>query len=287
MSGEVDKFKIGLFVVGSLILTVAFLIWLGASRYFEDTRPVVAYFNESVQGLESDSHVKFRGVPVGRVRAIKMAPDGRLVEVLINLEKNFKLTDELGIKMNLVGLTGMKYLEIDQFRPEQRKEPVDLTFVPKYPVLKTYPSDIKEIGAALENVFQKVNAVDVARISTNLVNLTSKMDKMLSELRPGRLSYEASLTLREMRLASRRINDEITKVQLSKNLNRTLQKANEFFQEGTETAKTAEKMISRTDHNINQLSQKFDRTADNLIGLTNTIRNKPSLLFYGSEEKKK
>ena len=83
MHKQSTKFKIGLFLIGILLLTVAILIWLGASRYFEDSQTAVAYFSESVQGLESDSPVKFRGVPVGRIKKIRMAPDGRLIEVVM------------------------------------------------------------------------------------------------------------------------------------------------------------------------------------------------------------
>ena len=73
MRAKSTKLKIGLFLVASLLLTVSMLIWLGASRYFENPQTVVAYFSESVQGLESDSPVKFRGVPVGRVKKIRIS----------------------------------------------------------------------------------------------------------------------------------------------------------------------------------------------------------------------
>ena len=155
MSNQADKLKIGLFVVGSALLVIAMIIWLGRSHYFESSQTAVAYFTESVQGLESDSPVKFRGVTVGRVKAIRLAPDGLLIEVVMGLERKFKLTDDLGVKMNLVGITGLKYLEMDTFKPDQRRETTGLTFEPRYPVIATYPSDIKEFGSALENIFQK------------------------------------------------------------------------------------------------------------------------------------
>ena len=82
MSHRANSFKIGLFVVTALLLAVVVTVWLGASRYFEKSKPYVAYFSESVQGLEVDSPVKFRGVSVGRVRGVRMAPDNKLIEVV-------------------------------------------------------------------------------------------------------------------------------------------------------------------------------------------------------------
>jgi phospholipid/cholesterol/gamma-HCH transport system substrate-binding protein len=285
MFSQADKFKIGLFVVASVILAISILVWLGASRYFQDTQMVVSYFSESVQGLEADSTVKFRGVPVGRVRGIRMAPDGRLIEVVMSLDRNFKITGDLGVKMNLLGLTGLKYLEMDTFRPDQKKEPITLDFQPRYPVIATYPSDIREIGSALEKIFQKANAVDVEGISSRVLGVTAKLDKILSDPKVDRVGTDAADALREIRDAAKKVHDELTRAQPAKSFSRTLEKASDFFQQSTETARSADRMIHRTDNNLNLLSQKLDRSADNLIDFSRMIREKPSSILFGPGEK--
>ena len=272
-------------MVASLLLTVSMLIWLGASRYFENPQTVVAYFSESVQGLESDSPVKFRGVPVGRVKKIRMAPDGLLIEVVMGLNRNFKLSDDLGIKMNLLGLTGLKYLEIDTFKPDQYKEPIELDFTPRYKVIPTYSSDIKEIGAALENIFQKLKALDIERMSNHLLRVSSKLDKILSDSKVDSIGADASEAIREIKEASKKINDDLAKAQLGKSITKTLEKTNEFLQASTETMRNADRMIRRTDNNISLLTQKLDRSADNLIDFTRMIKNKPSSIIFGPGEK--
>ncbi|MDQ1286196.1 MAG: phospholipid/cholesterol/gamma-HCH transport system substrate-binding protein [Thermodesulfobacteriota bacterium] len=285
MRAKSTKLKIGLFLVASLLLTVSMLIWLGASRYFENPQTVVAYFSESVQGLESDSPVKFRGVPVGRVKKIRMAPDGLLVEVVMGLNRNFKLSDDLGIKMNLLGLTGLKYLEIDTFKPDQYKEPIELDFTPRYKVIPTYSSDIKEIGAALENIFQKLKALDIERMSNHLLRVSSKLDKILSDSKVDSIGADASEAIREIKEASKKINDDLARAQLGKSITKTLEKTNEFLQASTETMRNADRMIRRTDNNISLLTQKLDRSADNLIDFTRMIKNKPSSIIFGPGEK--
>ena len=285
MRAKSTKLKIGLFLVASLLLTVSMLIWLGASRYFENPQTVVAYFSESVQGLESDSPVKFRGVPVGRVKKIRMAPDGLLIEVVMGLNRNFKLSDDLGIKMNLLGLTGLKYLEIDTFKPDQYKEPIELDFTPRYKVIPTYSSDIKEIGAALENIFQKLKALDIERMSNHLLRVSSKLDKILSDSKVDSIGADASEAIREIKEASRKINEDLARAQLGKSITKTLEKTNEFLQASTETMRNADRMIRRTDNNISLLTQKLDRSADNLIDFTRMIKNKPSSIIFGPGEK--
>jgi phospholipid/cholesterol/gamma-HCH transport system substrate-binding protein len=285
MSGKADKFKIGLFVLSSLIFLILAVLWLGASKYFGDTQIVVSFFSETVQGLERDSSVKFRGVPVGRVRSIRMAPDGRLIQVEMALDKNFKVTEDLGVKMSLVGLTGMKYLEMDTFKPEQQREQVDLDFEPKYKVIPTYPSDIREIGTALENIFQRIKTVELDRISENIIKVTNRLDKVLADTRTDKLSSESLETLREIKEATRRINDDIAKAQPARAFTKTMDKTGEFLQESTETVRNADRLIRRTDNNLNRLSQKLERSADNLIDFTRIIRQRPSSILFGTEDK--
>lgn len=289
MANQAEKFKIGLFVVTSLLLAVGVVIWLGASRYLEDSKTVVAYFSESVQGLETDSPVKFRGVSVGRVNAIRLAPGGRLIEVVIRLEKNFNVTPDLGIKVNLLGLTGQKYLEMDTMSRDQAREPIQLDFEPRYPVITTYSSDIREIGNALENVFRKLKALDLERISYHLGKVSEKLDKMLSDPKLDSLGTDASQALREVKDTAKKLNEEITRAQLGKGLNRTLDKSTEMLNEGTEAMRNTNRMVRRTDNNLNRLSQKLDRVVDNLEKFSRRINEAPlgTIFGWGGEKSEK
>lgn len=286
MSGQADKFKIGLFVVISLLLGAGFIIWLGATRYFSPSQTVVAYFNESVQGLNQDSPVKFRGVTVGRVARIRMAPDAKLVEVVMNLDENFRVTDDLGIKTSLLGLTGMKYLEMDRVQPGQEKEIMNLDFEPPYPVITTYPSNIREFGDALDNIFRKVKTVDLERISGHLLNVSAKLDRMLNDSKVEHIGADAADAVKAIKQAATKINQELDRMRPALRTARTLDKASEFLQELTQTARSADRMIRRTDNNINRLSQKLDRSADNLIDFTRMLRTKPSSIIFGGPKEK-
>lgn len=285
MAGQSDKLKIGLFVVVSLLLGTVFLIWLGASRYLAPSQTVVAYFSESVQGLEQDSPVKFRGVNVGRVYSIRMAPDARLVEVVMALERNFKVTDDLGVKTSLLGLTGMKYLEMDRFKPNQKRESRALEFKPPYPVITTYPSNIREFGNALENILSKVKTVDMHRISTHLINVSAKLDRMLDTVGIEKTGAEAAEAVREIKKAAKKFNEEMDKLRVSHRVGTTLDKTSELLKEVTRTARSAEKLITRTDNNINRLSMKLDKSADNLVELTHRLKSKPSSIIFGFSDK--
>ena len=115
MAGKTSKFMVGLFVSLGIIIIVVAIIWVGATKYFEKGNLYVTYFNESVQGLQKDSIVKYRGVEVGRVEQISVAPDNHLIAVVmkINLrDKNLPQTTIAQLKM--AGITGMVFVELDR-----------------------------------------------------------------------------------------------------------------------------------------------------------------------------
>lgn len=286
MSGSVDKFKIGLFVVLGSFLGVGLLIWLGASRYFESTKTVVTYFSESVQGLEPDSSVKFRGVDVGRVASIRLAPDKRLIEVVINLQEGFPVTDDLGVKTSPLGITGRKYLELDRYAKGQRRPPQEFDFKPPYPVIPGYPSEIREWVQALEKILAKANAVDIATIGNRALSVATKLDKMLDDKSIESLGKDAGEAARQLRRAASRIDDEVKRMQASKNVNRTFDKASAMIDDISRTSRDADRMIRKTDQNLTRLFQKLERAADDLRDLAEVIKKKPSLLIYGTPDSK-
>lgn len=120
MASTKTKFAVGLFVAGGISIALLAIIWLGATRYFEKGQYYVAYFNESVQGLDKDSPVKYRGVTIGRTVTIGVAPDSKLIEVVLKIESGQKLGGDIVAQLKPVGITGSMFIELDQ---KKRDEP--------------------------------------------------------------------------------------------------------------------------------------------------------------------
>ena len=93
MASPSNHWKLGLFVVCGVTLGLSALVLFSARSLRTETAQYKSYFDESVQGLETGSPVKFRGVTIGRVSAIDVAPDRRHVAV----------TSELGVDAIVVG----------------------------------------------------------------------------------------------------------------------------------------------------------------------------------------
>ena len=81
MSTSTNHWKLGLFVVVGALSIIATVVYFGGRTLRKETVSYKTYFDESVQGLEIGSPVKFRGVSIGSVAQIDLAGDKRHVEV--------------------------------------------------------------------------------------------------------------------------------------------------------------------------------------------------------------
>jgi hypothetical protein len=71
----------------------------------------VTYFDESVQGLDKDSPVKYRGVSIGRVENINVAPDAALIQVVLKIESGLESgIDDIVARLKSVGITGIMFV---------------------------------------------------------------------------------------------------------------------------------------------------------------------------------
>jgi hypothetical protein len=70
MSQRANYFKLGLFVIGAIVAGILVLVIIGTGRFLQKRITVETYFNESVQGLDIGSKMKYRGVDVGQVTRI-------------------------------------------------------------------------------------------------------------------------------------------------------------------------------------------------------------------------
>ena len=118
---------------------------LGARTAKKETITYHTYFNESVQGLDVGTTVKFRGVNIGTVSDIQIAVDHRHVDVVMELDvedikrmgltetssigakelhmHRFSVPSDMRAQLASQGITGVKFLLIDYFNEAQNPVP--------------------------------------------------------------------------------------------------------------------------------------------------------------------
>jgi ABC-type transporter Mla subunit MlaD len=165
MATEPDKLKVGLFLIGGFLLFNAALVWIGASHVLERRDSYVTYFDESVQGLAVGSPVNFRGVPVGRVAAITVAPDGKLIEVAMDLAKGFRFGPDLRASVATSGITGVSVVELGFARAGSATPP--LAFAPPRRHIPSQPSLLSSFTGELTDVVASLRGTDLKGLVTD------------------------------------------------------------------------------------------------------------------------
>jgi phospholipid/cholesterol/gamma-HCH transport system substrate-binding protein len=162
---KTSSFLVGLFVTLGLALGTVLVIWVGASRYFEPGNRYVTYFDESVQGLQKDSTVKYRGVDVGRVDRIRVAPDNHLVEVVLKIDLTEDIRKGMAAELKSAGITGIMFVELARVAPGEKVSTPEITFATEHPVIPSRISTMQRVFAQVEEVMEKMKAVDFEGVS--------------------------------------------------------------------------------------------------------------------------
>ena len=205
MATKTSYFLVGLFVFLGLVLGTVLIIWVGASRYFEPGRKYVTFFDESVQGLQKDSIVKYRGVDVGRVEQIRVAPDNRLIEVVMKIELTEDIRKGMAAELKTAGITGIVFVELARIDPGEKVTSPKITFATEHPVIPSRTSTMQRIFAKIEEMVEKLKDVDFAGVSDQAKAAGMAAERFFDGPRTRTL-------LDNLERASRRVDETIVRV---------------------------------------------------------------------------
>ena len=260
MASQKTKFAVGLFLTIGIGIAVIAFIWLGMSRFLEKGQLYVTYFNESVQGLDVDSAVKYRGVSIGRVQSIGVAPDSKLIQVVLKIETGQKLTKDLVAQLKSVGITGTMFVELDQKIEGEPDQSPKINFPSEYPIVPSKPSNISEIMQGIDDALNQIKSMDLEGISTKIKRTLDNMNQVMADADVKGISSHMQSSLEEIRaiLDVERWNRIMAGVEeATQSLNSIMHKANA----GVGHAETS---LAKIDMIINEKGQVIQRAIDEL-----------------------
>lgn len=206
MSAPTNHWKLGAFVLGSFLVALAATVVLTAQTLQIQTVRYTSYFDEQVTGLEVGSPVSFRGVKIGNVSAIEVAPDRRHVEITYSLgvavlrrlglagkgtglKTRITVPPELRVQIASTGLTGTKFLQIDFFDTGGAPPPV-LPFPVPANTIPARPSTMKSLEDAAMRAFE-----EIPEMTRDLRGAVAKVNLFLDDLNRRGLPARAVSTL--------------------------------------------------------------------------------------------
>jgi len=201
MASKKTKFTVGLFLFFGFSIAVLAFIWLGMSHYLEKGQLYCVYFDESVDGLDRDSPVKFRGVQIGRVVRIDVAPDSKLIQVIVKIETGQNLEENLGnivAQLSVVGITGSMFIEIDLKEPNEPDSTPPRGFPTEYLVIPSKLSNIEEILEGLGDFIEQIREIDLEGISGKIKISLDKFNQAIDDANIKGLSNNLESSLADI-----------------------------------------------------------------------------------------
>ncbi len=240
MASVKTKFTVGLFVAVGFFLAAVAIIWLGMSHYFEKGHFCVAYFDESVQGLSKDSPVKYRGVSVGRVYRLGVAPDATLIEAVLQIDPAIVNPSDMVAQLKNVGITGSMFIDLDRKKPGDQFLSPRLSFKPPYPVVATRPSQIKEFLGDVREILNNFKQL-------NLQALAAEISATLGEFRSAVREARIPAVSDKLRTALDRLTPLLDQKKWNRVLGAVGEAADAVKRLGTSASCTAEAVTAGAD----------------------------------------
>lgn len=284
------KFSVGLFVAAGFVIAVIAIIWLGMSHYLQKGKLCVAYFDESVQGLSKDSPVKYRGVPIGRVYHLGVAPDGTLIEAVLQIDLGVQRIRETVAQLKAVGITGSVFVDLDRKKPGEPDLSPKLSFKPRYPVVATKPSQMKRILGDIDQILNKFKKLDIASISRQVKSTLKDLRHAVHAAQVGVVSnhLQASLqrldqvldpskwnriyrTVEQAALSARRLTDSADRTVAE--IRQTASRVNHLIAVNEPALTTAVGDLSLALKNSQKLVRRANRLLQNTDGRFSNVEN--------------
>ncbi len=179
--------KVSFAVVGAFVLllsaaAIGVLLWLGSGRISQRSYDTyLAFFGESVSGLNVHAPVKYRGVDVGSVREIGLDPsDPERVRLVLDIQRGAPVKEDTVAVLSMQGLTGIAFVDLGG---GSRESPT-LRPDPKLgiPVIRTAPSLMRRLDTAATTLLGDLDQTS-QRVSSLLDEQTRRsLQQTLREL---------------------------------------------------------------------------------------------------------
>jgi ABC-type transporter Mla subunit MlaD len=198
MASKNASLRVGMFVTGAIIGILALVFFLSGSVLHPGLK-YETYFQESVQGLDVGTAVKFRGVSIGAITEIGLVTaeypptngaeknlkvyrqvvvrfqvDPRKIGGAVNIKQ--AIAHGLRVQIAPQGITGLAYLELT-FVPPAQYPIQEVPWTPDSPVVPSIPSTLTQVQDAVTQILSSFSKVDFGKLVDQVTQLTAALDQ--------------------------------------------------------------------------------------------------------------
>ncbi|MCK5786536.1 MAG: MCE family protein [Candidatus Sabulitectum sp.] len=185
MALRANKLRLGIFFVVVMTLFVTSIFWLVGGFTKDPSTNYACYYAWSVSGLNVGSSVNYNGVPVGSVTSIGIAPDGRLVEVVLQIvDDKFKVDDTIVASLYVTGITGLRNVNLESLPlSESRQYTQDqLSFESDLPVIPVQSGTVQSVTTGITRLFEIMESIDAKELNDQATLALTRINTVLEDL---------------------------------------------------------------------------------------------------------
>lgn len=295
---------IGAFVVGALALVAGAIVLLGSVSWFSTVYKFVLYFDDSVDGLVIGAPVKFKGVQVGSVEQIKLAPTGTTddprIAVIIALDetrieslggstagftsKEVEQAISRGLRATLASqslLTGLLYVSLNYVHDA---EPPVLYGKAEYPEIPTVPSRVEQVAQTANDIFKKLQALDWQGLFDSISQTMDGLRNLVADRETQEVTLHLNDTMQSIQQLAKSIDAKIDPLadevqDVGRSLRTSLEKI-----DGTVTElRAVVDPESPVFYELSNTLRELEMAARAIRSLSDSIDRNPSQLIFGKE----
>lgn len=201
MSPNSASLRVGIFVLAGLASLLALIFFLSGTALHPGI-PYETYFQESVQGLDVGTDVKFRGVTIGKVTDVGLvtaeyppsdphAEDAKVYQqVVVRFEinpakigkvSNVETAVAHGLRVQIApqGITGLANVELSFVNPQQYPAE-QVPWRANSTVIPSMPSTLNQVQDAVQKVLSALSNAHLDQMATEIASLTSALDQEIT-----------------------------------------------------------------------------------------------------------
>jgi phospholipid/cholesterol/gamma-HCH transport system substrate-binding protein len=178
------EMKVGLFVAIGLILLAVLVIQFSKGTSLFRSTYMLKLHAVNVGGLKEKSGVLLSGVQIGTVSGIHLAPDGRSVNIILKVYKDFPIYHDARFVIETAGILGDQFVSVIPTENKERalvdgdevecQQPFDLQEVARSAAgfIQRLDGTAAKLDAAVTDLrAQVLNAQTLASFGTSITNL--------------------------------------------------------------------------------------------------------------------
>lgn len=156
METRANYVAVGAFVLAMVVLAVVAVLWLARGALTTELANYFIYFDGPVTGLRAGAEVDYNGVPVGKVRDVRIDPGNvEKIRVTIEIDASVAIKTDAAASVETNILSGVSYIQIvGGTREAALLRPVGDQ---PYAVIRAHRSRLASVTARAPQLLEKLN----------------------------------------------------------------------------------------------------------------------------------